>query len=78
MCGPWDWNTGKEGSDVTLRGLFPFEGGVAVVGFAPLDKKSGQPQGRDMPTRNVPPWGASQRKGEMGVVGLLHFDGQSN
>lgn len=72
LAGAWDWSTGKEGSAVELAAVLPLGDGILVVGHAPLGK-SGAPEGRDMPTRNVPAWGRAKRTAEMGVLARLRM-----
>lgn len=74
LTGAWDWDTGKGGSEVVLEAVLPLGNGALVVGHAPLGK-SGQPEGNNMPTRNVPAWGRAQRTGEMGVLARVSFGG---
>lgn len=73
LSGRWDWATGQGGSDVSLQSVVPVANGVVVVGYSTVDKTTGQAAGDDMPTRNLPAWGAANRTGEMGVVGRLLF-----
>lgn len=73
MCGPWDWTTGKGGSGVEVRAVSPVKGGLIAIGYAPVDKKTLQPSGSEIPTRNVPSWGKTKREAEMGVIGILRF-----
>ncbi len=74
VSGPWDWTTGQGQGPVDLKAAIPVDGGLLVVGLAPADKKTGELVGNDMPTRNVPAWGQSQRTAPMAVIGKLHFD----
>ncbi len=76
LTGVWDTQTGKDGSKVVLTGLTPTKDGVLVVGYAPVDKDSGLPQGQNMPLHKQPNWGTNKRQGSMAVVALLHFDKQ--
>jgi len=69
----WDWATGKGGSDVDVRHTIPVKGGLLLVGYSKLDKKTKQVTGDDMATPNLLPWGKKSRTGEMGVIGRLHF-----
>lgn len=73
LAGRWDWSTGQGGSEVTLQTILPVDGGVLVVGYAPINKKTGKVEGNPMPSRNLPSWGKPTRTGEMGVIGLLHY-----
>jgi len=42
-------------------------GFLLSLGYAPLSKENAV-QGREMPTRNVPPWGSAKRSTETGVL----------
>lgn len=72
MTGLWNWDDGKDGSDIKLADVLPVQGGVLVLGYAPLSK-DGSIKGNDMPTRNVPAWGQKSRTCEAGVFGILRF-----
>lgn len=74
LNGQWDWaeEKNKNNSKVELVDAIPVKGGVLVVGKAPADK-DGTVKGNDMPTRNVPAWGAARHTAPAGVFAFLRF-----
>ncbi len=72
LNGLWDWDTESGNTKVDLAEVLPVPGGVLVIGNAPADKQ-GVVVGSDMPTRNVPAWGAAKHDKPAGVFAVLNF-----
>jgi hypothetical protein len=71
LTGNWDQTTGSGGGNIDVRGVFPTNNGVLVVGFHPAT--SGIANGVPMPTANIPAWGSSTPANETGVLARLLF-----
>ena len=71
ITGSWDPSTGSGGGNVTLESMAATPGGLLVVGYSHVDKKSGDPAGADLPVRNAPAWVSRQRSGEEAVIAIL-------
>lgn len=74
LGGPWDWYTGHGYSSNTLTDCLPTKDGLIVIGKSNVDKKTGAVKGNEMPIRNIAGWGTETRTGQMGVIGVLHFE----
>lgn len=69
VVGAWDTLTQQGGDNTELYGIFKTSQGVVAVGMHKEDGNNpGQPKGNDIPTTNVPAWGAAAPSGQSAVL----------
>ncbi len=79
VVGAWDTLTQAGGGNTDLYGVFKMENGVVAVGWHEEDNSNpGQAKGNDIPTINVPAWGAAASNSQSAVLVYYPADSLEN
>ena len=74
LTGQWDTISGAGGSNTEIQGLYPYNGGIYVVGSHLASATTGEAQGNSIPTAAVPGWGNSVPQNQSAIFGRLKID----